>query len=184
MIERLQEWDEQLLLTLNGIGHPYLDGIMIFMSAKLVWVPLYAALIYLLYRYYGWSFWKPLILIILAVTIADQFTSSFMKPFFERLRPCKDPSINQVIINVGGCGGKFGFASSHAANTFALSAFFLTLFRTSWMWALIGWAVIVSYSRVYLGVHYPGDILVGGLIGTVLGFLMAKVACIWLPKDT
>lgn len=183
MIDQLKEWDEQLLLILNGLGHPHLDGVMIFLSAKLVWVPLYLGLIFLLYKHYGSAFWKPLILVIVAIALADQVTSSFMKPFFERLRPCTDSSLVDMLVIPKGCGGKFGFASSHAANTFALAIFYLQLSKTRWFWLLVGWAAMVSYSRVYLGVHYPGDILVGALVGSILGFISAKGAAKWLAKS-
>lgn len=175
MIDSIKQIDIDLFLWLNGQGHPLLDDFMLFMSAKMVWAPLYLLLIYLLYREYSWQFWKPLILIIIAVTLADQTTSSFMKPFFERLRPCHDATLEGVI-NVGKCGGRYGFASSHAANTFALATFYFTLFRNKWAGVLLVWAAVVSYSRIYLGVHFPADILVGGLLGAIFGFSMASIS--------
>ncbi len=175
MIQQLAAWDEQLFLWLNGLGHPALDSTMLFLSAKLVWIPLYLLLIFLLYKHYGLQFWKPLLAIIIVVTIADQSTSGFMKPFFERLRPCHDTSLDGLLVNVGKCGGKYGFASSHAANTFGLASFFffLTGIR-KYAWLFV-WAALVSYSRIYLGVHFPGDILVGGIIGIFSGWLIASI---------
>lgn len=184
MIDRLKELDEQLFQTLNGLGHPHLDGLMLFLSAKLVWIPLYLALIFLLYKHYGFNFWKPLVLVIVAVACADQFTSGFMKPFFERFRPCKDPDLTGMVINVGSCGGKYGFASSHAANTFALAMFYLSLTKIRWYWFLVAWAALVSYSRVYLGVHFPGDILVGGAIGGLLGWGFSVLAKKWTARGS
>ncbi len=173
MIETVSSLDRDLFLWLNSHGHPHLDGLMLFLSAKLVWIPLYIGLIYLLYRAYGISFWKPLLGVLVAVLLADQLTSSFMKPFFERLRPCHDPALDGLVINVGKCGGLYGFASSHAANTFALAIFYCTLFRARGYYLLILWAALVSYSRIHLGVHYPGDVLVGGLLGGLSGAIMA-----------
>ncbi|MCP4461135.1 MAG: phosphatase PAP2 family protein [Cytophagales bacterium] len=175
MIEQLKNIDEQLFIWLNGLGHPALDGIMIFLSAKLVWIPLYGLLLFLLYKHYGIQFWKPLLAVVIVIVIADQTTSGFMKPFFERLRPCRDPLLEGLVINVGKCGGNYGFASSHAANTFGLASifFFLTL-NKKYFW-LFAWAGLVSYSRVYLGVHFPGDILVGGIIGLGAGWLVAHI---------
>jgi len=172
MIEQLKDWDQQLFLWLNGVGHPALDDVMLFLSAKLVWIPLYALLIFLLYRRYGIQFWKPLLAIILVITIADQVTSSFMKPFFERLRPCHDASLDGLLINVGKCGGTYGFASSHAANSFGLAMIFFLLSECKKHIWLFVWAALVSYSRIYLGVHFPGDILVGAIIGVGAGYLV------------
>lgn len=173
MIEQLKNWDEQLFLWLNGLGHPALDDSMLFLSAKLVWIPLYALLIFLLYKHYGNHFWQPLLAVIVVIVITDQVTSSFMKPFFERLRPCRTPSLEGLMINVGKCGGKYGFASSHAANTFGLASFFFFFTRIrKYAWLFV-WAALVSYSRIYLGVHFPGDILMGGLIGLTAGWGVA-----------
>lgn len=183
MIETLMEWDRALFLWLNNLGHPQLDSFMLFLSAKRVWIPLYLLLIFLLYRHFGSQFWKPLLLVLLAAGMTDLITSGFMKPFFERLRPCHDPALEGLMVNVGKCGGKYGFASGHAANTFALATFFFTVTRHRAFWLLVLWAVMVSYSRVHLGVHYPGDILVGALIGTGVGTGMALLARAWISRS-
>lgn len=175
MIEQLKDWDAQLFLQMNNVGHPALDSVALLLSAKLVWIPLYVWLIFLLYKHYGVQFWKPLLAIIVVIVISDQVTASFMKPFFERLRPCHDPLLEGLMINVGKCGGRYGFASSHAANTFGLASFFLFLTgMKKYRWLLL-WATLISYSRIYLGVHFLGDVLVGGLIGVGAGWLVALV---------
>ena len=96
-----------------------------------------------------------------------------MKPYFQRLRPCLDGNINILIEVVKGCGGKYGFASSHAANSMGLAIFYLMILKRKKMlgYCILTWALLVGYSRVYLGVHYPGDILVGFLVGSFFGYL-------------
>jgi undecaprenyl-diphosphatase len=177
MINWLSQIDQELFIILNGLYHPVLDKVMVFFSAKLVWAPLYIFLIYWLFRTFKKKGIIYLIAVLLAVAATDQLTSSLMKPGFERLRPCHDPSLSETIRIVDGCGGKFGFASGHAANTFMLALFFITLFRgnNNFLW-MIFWASVVAYSRIYLGVHYPGDVIVGALLGSLIGLSFAKAA--------
>lgn len=145
---------------------------MWFMSAKLVWIPFYILLTYLLFRKVGIKNGiLALVFIGLTIAMADQVCSHLIRPAFERLRP-SNPSnpISQYIHIVNGYrGGLFGFPSCHAANTFALATFLsMTIKRRAFIIGIFIWAVLVSYSRMYLGVHYPMDILVGGSIGTCL----------------
>jgi undecaprenyl-diphosphatase len=129
--------------------------------------------------------------IAVAILLTDRITSGFMKPFFERLRPSREPSLEGLVHLVKDSagkiytGGKFGFASSHAANTFATAIFFWLVFRHRyrWMWVLFVWAFVMTYTRIYLGAHYPGDILVGLLIGLACGWFGYKVQqWIWRKK--
>jgi len=171
MIDWLIEIDKQLFLFLNGLHTTWLDPVMFFISGRKEWIPLYAFLVYLLVRNYRWQSLYYIAGIALAVLLADQFTSGFMKPFFERLRPSHDPEIGPLTHIVNDYrGGSFGFASSHAANTFAVATWFFLVFRTKYKtitWMFL-WSSVVSYSRIYLGVHYPSDILVGAVVGTVM----------------
>ncbi len=171
MLEWLTELDKDFFLLINGLGHPYLDTTMIWLSNKYIWFPFYGYLIFRLFQGYGFSFYQPLIALILVVVIADQTTSGFMKPFFERLRPCHEPELEPFIVLVKGCGGSFGFASSHAANTFGLAFFFYLIEKSRLSIIMLIWAFLVSYSRVYLGVHYPLDILAGALVGVAAAAL-------------
>lgn len=177
MIEGLIAIDQELFIWLNGWHHPALDQLMIFFSAKLVWIPLYLWLAYYLFRTFKRLGIIYLLTVLLAVAVSDQLTSSLMKPGFERLRPCHDPTLADAIRIVDGCGGRYGFASGHAANSFMLAVFFASVFRLRphFKW-LLAWAAIVAYSRVYLGVHFPGDILVGGLLGSLIGYGFARAA--------
>ncbi|MAZ41788.1 MAG: phosphatase PAP2 family protein [Cyclobacteriaceae bacterium] len=185
MIEFIKSIDLTLLDLINGAGRPFLDPIMIFLSAKFVWIPLYLYLIFLLYAQYGKRFWIPLLFIVISLTLSDQFTSSFMKPYFQRLRPCLDQSLAIVVEIVKGCGGKYGFASSHAANTMGLAVFYLMLLKTKkkiLAYAIFTWALMVGYSRAYLGVHYPGDVIVGFLVGGFFGYLCYQLHSLVIKK--
>lgn len=172
MIDALIEWDESLFLYLNSLRADWLDPVMRTLTGTFIWVPLYAFLIYLLIRTYRMQSIGYIVGIALLILLADQFTSGFMKPFFERLRPCHDPRWQGILFNYSGCGGQFGFASSHASNTFAIATYFWLVFRTHSSQWLFLWAAIISYTRVYLGVHYPADIVVGGLVGIASGFVV------------
>ncbi|WP_339786946.1 MAG: phosphatase PAP2 family protein [Imperialibacter sp.] len=170
----LIELDQQFFLWLNSHHASWLDGPMLLITGRNTWIPLYLALIaWLIYQQKKEAAWS-ILAIVLTIVIADQLTSGLMKPFFERLRPCHDPAIASLVHLVDGCGGKFGFASSHAANTFALATF-VSLLHTGkayWHFVWYAWAAIVTYSRIYVGVHYPGDVLVGALVGIAAAYII------------
>lgn len=182
MLDQLKELDEQLFFLLNGAGSPYLDEVMYWLSDKYIWFPLYVFLLYYLYRKNGLDFYQPVIAIVLIIIISDQFTSGFMKPFFERYRPCRDSSIQHLVYMLDHCGGRYGFASSHAANTFGLATFFYLREKSTLSVILLFWALMVSYSRIYLGSHYPGDILAGALVGMLAAYLMYRLLSKIQPK--
>jgi len=151
---------------------------MIFVSDKYVWVPAYLVfIIYLIYIFRRQGIAK-LLMAILAISAADFIGAKFFKPGFGRLRPCHDPELAAVVDIVDGCGGKFGFVSSHAATTFALAMFMFLVLPPRYRWlkiALFAWAALISYSRIYLGVHYPGDVLIGALLGMFMAWLCQKL---------
>jgi undecaprenyl-diphosphatase len=174
MIDKLIEYDHRLFIWLNGFHAPWLDPVMLYVSETWVWLPLHVVLIYLIFKDFSKHGWLVLFAVAITLTMSDQVTTSIMKPYFARLRPTHDPTLESIVHIVDGYrGGQFGFASSHAANTFALATFFFLLFRTSHKWIafLFAWATLVAYSRVYLGVHFPGDILVGGMVGAITAFI-------------
>lgn len=171
MLEQLLQWDTQLFLFLNGLHSPFWDKVMWLFSEKTTWIPLYlVVLVVLVYRYKWWA-GIVLVFIGLAITAADQSSVLLFKEVFERLRPSHNPDLQGMIHHVNNYkGGKYGFVSSHAANTFTFAMFTALFFHKKWYYfSIFAWAGLVSYSRIYLGVHYPGDILGGALLGCLIG---------------
>lgn len=173
MIETIKYAEYEWFLWLNSFHSPTFDVIMFWVTFRFTWLPLYVYVIYYTYIKFKATFWQNLIFIVLSVGLSDRFTSGFMKPFFQRFRPCHDPLIQQMVHVVGDCGGQFGFASSHAANCFALATSFYLLNRGDKLTIfLFIWAIIVSYSRIYVGVHFPTDLLVGAIIGVLISMML------------
>ena len=169
MIEILKDIDQQLFLWLNSQHTGFFDQIMYFISGKYEWIPLYAAILgFIIWRYRWRSLWIILAVVVM-ITLSDQI-ANLLKSGVKRPRPCKDPEIGHLVHLVNNyCRGTYGFVSGHAANSFALATFMSLLFRMKWITVvLMIWAVLVSYSRIYLGVHYPGDVIGGALLGVLL----------------
>ncbi|GAA4386121.1 phosphatase PAP2 family protein [Hymenobacter koreensis] len=181
MIDYLQNLDRWLLKAANRTHSPGLDKFMIFMSERFVWFPAYLVIIVALIYYFGKRAYLVLPLMGLSVALADSISSRFFKPFFGRLRPCHDPDLSETLNLVNGCGGQFGFISSHAANSFSMAVFLCLVlpkrFRPVKVLLLI-WASVLSYSRIYLVAHYTSDVIAGATLGALLGWF-----CYWLYRQ-
>lgn len=171
--------DTELFLFLNGLHADWLDPVMIFISGKLSWTPFYLVLLYLIVKNYKKQSILIIIGIILLIVCSDQISSSVFKPLFERPRPCHNEAIKDLVyLPNGHCGGAYGFISSHACNVFALAVFITHILKRYYPkigWVMFIWAAMVAYSRIYMGVHYPGDVLVGAAVGAVIGWGFVKV---------
>ena len=184
MGEYLINLDTEIFLLLNSWNNRYWDIAMKMATGKLIWVGMYISLVYALGKAYGWQ--TALVMIIMAglsVAAADQLTASVIRPVVERLRPSNvDNPISHLVHLVNGYrSGGFSFPSCHAANTFALATLMALVFRRwRFSFAIIIWAVINCYSRIYLGVHYPGDILAGTVIGCLCGSIFYILGRVWI----
>lgn len=161
--------DQHIFLWLNGHHNNFWDVVMVVFTNKLTWIPLYLLLLYGIISQYKIKAVGYIICIIAVVVISDQIASTLFKPYFMRPRPCHDPMIENLVHLVSGCGGKYGFVSSHAATGFGI-AMIINLLPTQKIigvkWFFL-WAFIYSYSRIYVGVHYPLDIIGGALVGVI-----------------
>ena len=161
--------DRQIFLALNALHAPWLDQVMYWISDTSIWLPLYA---FLVYRIFVILPRKQAVVAVLcvaaAVTLSDQLSSKVIRPRVERPRPTWNEEISAQVHTVNDYrGGHYGFPSSHAANTFCAAVLIILLLRKPWTRLMLVWALVVSYSRIYLGVHYPSDIVVGAALGSL-----------------
>lgn len=176
MLEKIQELDTSLFVYLNSLGSETFDPLWLIITKQLYWTPFFLLMFYLIYRKIGGKQTLYLLLFIAVLIAFTDQTTNLFKNTFQRLRPCNNPEIN-TIIRVVQSRKSYSFFSGHAANTMAVATFlFLVLKRHfKYLGFIFLWPLVFAYSRIYLGLHYPGDILTGYFFGALFGFLMFKV---------
>lgn len=176
MIEALIDIDKQLFHAINeGMANGFFDTICPILRNKLTWVPAYIIIAYLFYRMYGIKSLALMAIAGITIALSDQISASLFKPYFHRLRPC-----NEVLMQARAlvpCGGGYSFVSSHAANHFGLATFIAFVVPPSqhkrWAAVVFPWAILVSFSQIYVGLHYPADVFAGSVLGILIGLLTA-----------
>lgn len=178
-MEEIIQFDKQLLLMVNGSDSVWLDNLILTLTNAKTWIPLYLGLFYVVLK--SNKTVREVLLILAAagvcVLLAGTFDDVIVKPLVARFRPTHDPEIGGLVDVVNGYrGGWYGFFSAHASNTFSIAIFFSLLMRQRWLViSLVGWSLLNCYTRLYLGVHYPGDITVGLLWGGFVGWLTYRL---------
>lgn len=177
MLFSIAAQDSSLMIFLNTLGSTFWDPFWLLVSSKWIWIPLYGYFVFLLYKVFGpKGLLYALVFALIGITLSDQLATLF-KEGFKRLRPCHSPIRDQLRIVT--CGGQYGFYSAHSSNCFFLAVFLSRLFRGKapvfFSWFLFIWASVVAYSRIYLGVHYPLDVVYGALMGGLLGGLFSDL---------
>ena len=177
-LNKLKSLDNSILLFINSRHSQFWDGFMMDISNRFIWIPLYLFLAFLIYREFGKKSWIIILFAIIAVALSDQLASHLVKNIFMRYRPSHNLILSPQLHFVDDYkGGLYGFASSHASNTFSLTVFIMLLMPKNYklIAGLFCWVVIVCYSRMYLGVHYPSDIIGGALIGILSAWISFRL---------
>ncbi|MBK9760920.1 MAG: phosphatase PAP2 family protein [Flavobacteriales bacterium] len=189
--DRILDADRSAFLAINGAHNPALDTLMWYVSGSVVWVPLYLLFLVLIKVRWGWrGLWWSLAAVAVLVLFTDTGSVLLFKNTVQRLRPSHATDLQGMVHALAGpdgqlyLGGDFGFVSNHAANHFGIAVFMAGVLQRRPVWAvllLVTWALLIGYSRVYLGVHYPGDVIVGGLYGGLCG-LCAFRLFLWMHQ--
>ncbi len=177
VLKSLLPLERNLFFALNGSDSQFLDNIMWTLSGRIVWIPLLLFIIFILF--YKTSYSGAIVVTIFFIflfVLSDQISSSLFKPLFERLRPTHHPDFKDLVdIFNDYRGGRFGFISSHATNSFGLAVFISLIFKRLVTYSALFWASLNSYTRIYLGVHFISDIVAGALVGTMLALILYSV---------
>lgn len=180
MIEQLIELDKELFIYLNGLGTETWDGFWMFYTTKFNWIPFYAVLVYLMYKRLNTKmFVLTLVVVALMILFTDQVSNLFKGYFFQRLRPCHDETVMNLMRLVKPyCGGRFGYFSGHASNSMAVAVFTSFMLKSKYKYLpylMVVWALAMGYSRIYIGVHFPLDVISGATFGLFSGYIFYRL---------
>lgn len=186
MLENIKQLDTKLFLYINGKHNSFFDTIMYWASDKLFWIPFYMIIVFIIIKEYKRQSISILISVGVLIALCDQTASHLIKQLVKRLRPSHEPLLNGLIhLSKAGPGGQYGFVSSHSANAFGLATFLILLLPKKYnylKWILAFWASLVAYSRIYNGVHYPLDVIIAGILGMCLGYIVIKAYLLYQKK--
>ncbi|MFZ4520702.1 MAG: phosphatase PAP2 family protein [Bacteroidales bacterium] len=182
-METIKAFDQAVFLFLNGLNCPFFDQVMVWGTNSNIWLPLYLLLLYLLIRRYRWQTVWVVLFVALMIIVSDQL-SNIVKEFVARPRPSHEPGLTAVHTVNGYLGGQMGFYSAHASNNMAIAVFMIVLLGSPFRYfpiLMILWAVFMAYTRIYLGVHYPLDVVAGWIAGGLIGWGFGQL-CGWFLK--
>ncbi len=184
LLQSLIELDKELLLFLNSFHNGYWDNFFWMFTSKEVWLPLYLTIAYVIFKNHGAKGLVTMLAVALLIVLCDQISTNVFKNGFERLRPSHDTDLKYLVHLINGKrGGLYGFVSSHSTNSFGLAMFTSLLFRNrTYNFFIFLWATINAYSRIYMGVHFPGDIIGGFLLGIILGRIVYELYLRIIPR--
>ncbi|MFP5079609.1 phosphatase PAP2 family protein [Pedobacter sp. JCM 36344] len=179
MIESLQHFDVDLFLMIHrGLSNPFFDWLLPLMRNKYFWAPLYLFIIIFCVKEYKRKGWLMIGMLFLTFAIGDLMASRLIKYSVGRIRPCNESTLTNEIIHRVPCGSGYSFPSAHATNHFAIAVFLIFLFFDRWKPILplaLSWAFIISFSQIYVGVHYPIDVFGGAILGILIGLFTSKL---------
>lgn len=173
-------------LAINqGFSNIVFDWLMPIMRNKYTWTPIYLFIIIFSIRHFKLRGAAMILCLLITVGLSDFISASVVKPMFKRVRPCNELSLQEEITTRIRCGSGYSMPSTHASNHFAIAVFLVLVFKRSWRyiryWAYT-WASLICLAQIYVGVHYPFDILCGALLGSIIGYMMAKLFIRWQPR--